>query len=31
VETFPLEQANETLERLRSGALRGAAVLAVQS
>jgi propanol-preferring alcohol dehydrogenase len=31
VETFPLEQANEALERLRSGALRGAAVLAVQS
>ena len=27
VETFPLEQANEALERLRSGALRGAAVL----
>jgi propanol-preferring alcohol dehydrogenase len=27
VETFPLEQANEALARLRSGALRGAAVL----
>ena len=27
VETFPLEQANQALERLRSGALRGAAVL----
>jgi propanol-preferring alcohol dehydrogenase len=27
VETFPLEQANEALERLRSGRLRGAAVL----
>ncbi|MCA9728839.1 MAG: zinc-dependent alcohol dehydrogenase family protein [Candidatus Eisenbacteria bacterium] len=27
VETFPLEQADEALERLRSGALRGAAVL----
>jgi propanol-preferring alcohol dehydrogenase len=27
VETFTLEQANEALERLRSGALRGAAVL----
>jgi propanol-preferring alcohol dehydrogenase len=27
VETFPLEQANEALDRLRSGALRGAAVL----
>jgi propanol-preferring alcohol dehydrogenase len=27
VESFPLEQANEALERLRSGALRGAAVL----
>jgi alcohol dehydrogenase, propanol-preferring len=27
VETFPLEQANEALVRLRSGALRGAAVL----
>ncbi len=29
VETFALEQANEALERLRSGALRGAAVLVV--
>jgi alcohol dehydrogenase, propanol-preferring len=27
VETFPLEEANEALRRLRSGALRGAAVL----
>jgi propanol-preferring alcohol dehydrogenase len=27
VESFPLEQANEALDRLRSGALRGAAVL----
>ena len=27
VETFPLEDANEALDRLRSGALRGAAVL----
>ena len=27
VETFPLEQANEALERLRAGELRGAAVL----
>ena len=27
VETFPLEQANEALERLRGGELRGAAVL----
>ena len=27
VETFPLERANEALERLRTGALRGAAVL----
>ena len=27
VETFPLEQANEALDRLRRGALRGAAVL----
>jgi propanol-preferring alcohol dehydrogenase len=26
-ETFPLEQANEALDRLRSGNLRGAAVL----
>ncbi len=29
VETFPLEDANEALERLRMGALRGAAVLVV--
>jgi propanol-preferring alcohol dehydrogenase len=27
IETFPLEQAEEALGRLRSGALRGAAVL----
>jgi propanol-preferring alcohol dehydrogenase len=27
VETFPLEQANEALDRLRAGAVRGAAVL----
>ena len=27
VETFPLEQANEALDRLRSGHLRGSAVL----
>jgi propanol-preferring alcohol dehydrogenase len=27
VETFPLEQANAALERLRRGELRGAAVL----
>ena len=27
VETFPLEAANEALARLRSGALRGAAVI----
>jgi propanol-preferring alcohol dehydrogenase len=27
VETFPLERANEALDRLRSGAVRGAAVL----
>jgi len=30
VETFPLEQANEALHRLRRGALRGAAVLMPQ-
>jgi len=29
VETFPLEEANEALDRLRRGALRGAAVLVV--
>jgi propanol-preferring alcohol dehydrogenase len=29
VETHPLEQANEALDRLRSGRIRGAAVLAV--
>jgi propanol-preferring alcohol dehydrogenase len=27
VEVFPLEQANEALDRLRAGELRGAAVL----
>jgi alcohol dehydrogenase, propanol-preferring len=27
VETFPLEQANEALAKLRSGDLRGSAVL----
>jgi propanol-preferring alcohol dehydrogenase len=27
VEAFPLERANEALERLRGGTLRGAAVL----
>jgi propanol-preferring alcohol dehydrogenase len=27
VETFPLERANEALDRLRSGSLRGSAVL----
>ena len=31
VETFPLERANEALERLRDGRLRGAAVLLVAS
>ena len=29
VETFPLEQANEALDRLRGGQIRGAAVLRV--
>ena len=29
IETFPLEQANEALERLRRGRIRGAAVLRV--
>jgi propanol-preferring alcohol dehydrogenase len=29
VEAFPLEQANEALEALRSGRIRGAAVLRV--
>jgi propanol-preferring alcohol dehydrogenase len=29
IETFPLEQAGEALERLRSGRLRGTAVLTV--
>jgi D-arabinose 1-dehydrogenase-like Zn-dependent alcohol dehydrogenase len=31
VEEFPLEKANEALERLRSGRLQGAAVLRVQA
>jgi alcohol dehydrogenase, propanol-preferring len=31
VEVFPLERANEALERLRSGRLRGAAVLRVSA
>jgi propanol-preferring alcohol dehydrogenase len=30
VETFPLEQANEALDRLRRGEIRGAAVLHVE-
>jgi alcohol dehydrogenase, propanol-preferring len=29
IETFPLEQANEALDRLRAGGLRGSAVLAM--
>ncbi|HYT05974.1 MAG TPA: zinc-dependent alcohol dehydrogenase family protein [Gemmatimonadales bacterium] len=31
IESFPLDQANEALNRLRAGAVRGAAVLAVSS
>ena len=31
IETFPLEQANEALRRLRSGGLRGAAVLSIST
>jgi alcohol dehydrogenase, propanol-preferring len=31
VETFPLEQANDALDRLRAGRIRGAAVLSVGS
>ena len=31
IESFPLDQANEALNRLRAGAVRGAAVLAVNS
>jgi D-arabinose 1-dehydrogenase-like Zn-dependent alcohol dehydrogenase len=31
VEIFPLDQANEALERLRSGRLTGAAVLMTES
>ncbi len=30
VELFPLEQANEALDRLRSGRMRGAAVLTIE-
>jgi len=30
VETFPLAQANEALDRLRAGDVRGAAVLVVR-
>ncbi len=30
VESFPLEQANEALDRLRAGRIRGAAVLRVE-
>jgi propanol-preferring alcohol dehydrogenase len=29
VETYPLEQANEALDRLRQGEVRGAAVLTI--
>jgi propanol-preferring alcohol dehydrogenase len=31
IETFPLERANEAMERLRSGAVRGAAVIDIAS
>ena len=31
IESFPLDEANEALNRLRAGAVRGAAVLAVNS
>jgi alcohol dehydrogenase, propanol-preferring len=31
VETFPLERANEAIERVRTGAVRGSAVLTVES
>jgi alcohol dehydrogenase, propanol-preferring len=31
VETFPLERANEAIERVRAGAVRGSAVLTVES
>ncbi len=31
IETFPLERANEALDRLRQGAIRGAAVLEIDS
>lgn len=30
VETFPLENANEALDRLRNGEIRGAAVLVME-
>ena len=30
IEVFPLEQANEALDRLRAGRIRGAAVLAIR-
>jgi propanol-preferring alcohol dehydrogenase len=29
VETFPLEEANEAIERVRSGSIRGSAVLTI--
>jgi propanol-preferring alcohol dehydrogenase len=31
VETFPLDQANEALQRLRSGRIKGAAVLVMSA
>jgi len=31
VETFPLERANEAIERVRTGAVRGSAVLTIES
>jgi propanol-preferring alcohol dehydrogenase len=31
IETFPLEQANEALERVRAGHINGAAVLVVRA
>jgi propanol-preferring alcohol dehydrogenase len=31
VETFQLEDANEAIERVRRGAIRGSAVLAIES
>jgi D-arabinose 1-dehydrogenase-like Zn-dependent alcohol dehydrogenase len=30
IETFPLESANEAIGRVRTGAIRGSAVLAVE-